>query len=171
MILELVSCMFGYLITPILSSIGILSGKEGVIYYGEVHQDMTNKLIHFMFMLPTTFGTLLLIPSVFNLNITDSSKFFKSIYLVYITHYMTVDIMCGINISIIYYFPFLLAHDYYLYNNKNKCLKIGIKTMLLSLFIQEFLGHYLFEHKQSRIEGVFNAILYSPFYSVYGIYN
>ena len=81
---------------------------------------------------------------------------------------MTIDLVTGINIAIMYYFSFIISYNTYVFEDRYTCLTIGINTLLISLFIQEYFGHFLFEHRQSRIEGVFNAILYAPFYSVYG---
>ena len=167
MILEIVSCIFGFFLSPLLSIIGILSEKEGIEYYGEIHQSFENKIIHFIFMIPTSFSVLLIIPSVFNISIINNTKVLKSIYIIYITHYITIDIISGIIMSIIYQTPFILANNIYSIENRFTCLKNGIIILLSSLFIQEFFGHFLFEQKQSRLEGIFNAILYAPFYSVY----
>jgi hypothetical protein len=169
MILEITSCVFGFLLTPLLNSIGILAGKEGVIYYGEVHQSLMNKIIHFVFMIPTTFATIMIIPCVFDMSGKDYNKVLKSLYIIYITHYMTIDVISGINVSIMYYFPFILACNTYVQQDRHFCLNIGINLLLVSLFIQEIFGHFLFEQRQSRFEGIFNAILYAPFYSVYGL--
>ena len=64
---ETVPIILGTLVTPTLHYFGMGTGLDAVEYYGEVHMSRWNSIMHTMGMPFTSYGFVLAIPSLFNL--------------------------------------------------------------------------------------------------------
>ena len=69
-------------------------------------------------------------------------------------------------VALVYRIPLYFAETQYKNNSqiKNFGLLLGFSVM----FFAEFVGHTFFEGKQSRLEAVPNAIIYSHYFAVGG---
>ena len=113
----------------------------------------------------TTFGILLWIPPIFNLNKKHSIKLQQFLYTMYMTHYVIINPKIGI-LTALYYYPSLyLANQAYVYNIKYP-FSSGIFISFVALVIQEVFGHWLAGDSFSRLEAIPNAIMYAMYFSV-----
>ena len=163
----------GVLIPSILNYYGLLVGQKGVDYYGEVHTTFHNSMVHSMFMPVTIYGMLLWIPKtltyIFNIPQNKLMMTHKdiqlSLYLVYMTHYLSINIGVGIILIIVYMVPLYYAQRLYK-NNSSSFVIYGLFMSTSSLIIQEVFGHYYSGDNPSRPEAIFNAIMYATYFSV-----
>jgi len=147
--------------------IGMYNLWDGVNYYAEVHQSKWNSIIHTLFMPATVLGTFISIPAALNLNNRDAFDLRIAAVLFYLGLYMRISpsITCVVVIwywAALYYSPGLY---YRLHTRKNRLIA-GLTITISALIIQEILGHYVGGDAPSRTEGILNAVLYAPFYSV-----
>lgn len=166
----LIYICIGLAFNMIGSLIGITTGHDAVEYYKEIHQTFENQLIHSIFMIPTTYSVMVWVPALFNMSLTLCNEFHKCIFLFYTTHYCMIHIPTGLLTAIMYYYPFHKAYTTYLVRDRYYCIKYGLFVMCASLFIQEYVGHYIYEHKQSRPDGIINALLYATYTGVNNIF-
>ena len=87
----------------------MLVGEPAVEYYAEVHQMPLNKYIHTLFMPAATSGALLLIPAVFKMDKYDANLCQTSLYLMYMSHYISMHLWIGLRIAFVYYFALRYA--------------------------------------------------------------
>ncbi len=154
----------GFFLGSILSLFGIMNGSEAVTYYGEVHQSQWNSNIHTLFMPFTSFGFLLAAPVVLRLEKPTANVFQDCVYLLYSTHYLTINFTIGLVYSALYYLVLDFAKHFY--KNDLKYIVLGLTTSTVCLVIQEVVGHQYGGDDPSRAEGVLNAVLYANFYAV-----
>ena len=158
----LVMPFFAMMFPYIMNSCGFVTGAAAIEYYGEVHQDDRNKLIH-MVMLPFAgFGYSLGIPALFQLNYDNAALSRNLLYIFYIIHYASIDIVVTFWFAVIYFIPLYLSHIYY-----RPCWQIAVKGITAGsvlLLTMELIGHSVFEIQNSRPEGVINAIVYSHYF-------
>ena len=161
----LMAILTGLIVPSILNGLtGMLVGEAAVEYYAEVHQMPLNKYIHTLFMPAATSGALLLIPAVFKMDKYDANLCQTSLYLMYMSHYTSMNLWIGLRIAFVYYFALRYAKMYYIHYESAR--KKGLPIVLGALFIQEIIGHYLSGDPASRLEGIPNAILYAVHFSV-----
>ena len=141
---------------------------EGVYYYDEVHTSLLNRYIHMFFMMFTSYGFLLSVPSFFSFRAYDANYVQLSIYLYYVFHYATFDASTALLVAF-HYLPvlYLAMVTYNLFSNANNVFKFGLCVSTVALLIQELFGHYIGGDKPSRVEGVVNAIFYAVYSSSY----
>jgi len=158
------------LATPIyLEKCGMLIGQKGIEYYGEVHPSFHNSMVHTIFMPVTIFGMLLWIPQLLTympfvtIKTTDSFFIQRFLYIMYMTHYITIDLMMGMALILLYAFPLVGA---IFYNRRYNSITHGLSISIGSLVIQEIFGHYLSGDPPSRVEAIPNAILYAIYFSI-----
>ena len=145
---------------------GMLSGEDGVEYYSEIHTMFLNKLIHFIFMPFTIYGVLLYFPQLLFYNRRDLINRSKDmVYITYITHYLTINIIGGI-LTAIYTFPSLYYSFKHYDRTGYKNIVRGFTISFLALVIQEIFGHYISGDDPSRFEAIPNAIAYAPYFAV-----
>ena len=155
---------FGYNLSYFLDNFGILSGIDGVNYYGEAHLNKWNSLIHTIFMPITSYGFLLLIPNILRLNKVRAINIMNYIYIIYLFYYININLVSGILFGLIYKYVLILAHINY--SLSIKTMYKGLIISSISLFIQEYFGHYLCGDIPSRIDGIVNAIIYANYYAI-----
>ena len=160
--------LWGYLFNNIQYILNIHSLDEGVNYYGEIHQSSLNKVIHGLCMPITTYGLILSVPVLLTLNNLEANIFRVWIYYFYLGLYYRINSFYATLFGIIYIYPVYLANKNYQYNLKT--LLKGLSISFCSLFIQEYIGHYLGGDDPSRPEGVLNAILYASYFGPREIY-
>lgn len=166
----------GLIIPSILSMFGVLTGQEGVIYYGEVHSTFHNAMVHSVCMPFTIYGMLLWIP---NTVIYLSGKKYTTyiarhigsdiqryLYILYMTHYLMVSIKIGLILVLVYSVPLYFAHRRYIDIVDSNHVVYGLAISTFFLTFQEVFGHYYGGDDPSRPEAVFNAILYATYFSV-----
>ena len=166
----------GIIFPFILSLCGILIGQPGVDYYGEVHSTFHNAMVHTIFMPFTIYGMLLWIPNTLiylsGKKYSEYDKRFvgsdiqRYLYVVYMTHYLTINIGIGLLLMIVYAIPLYYAHRMYIDSIHSNHIVYGLIISIISLTIQEIFGHYYGGDDLSRPEAVFNAILYAVYFSV-----
>jgi uncharacterized membrane protein YGL010W len=164
-----IAAALGSLIMPIGKSCGLLVGKRGVNYYGEMHLSPLNRYIHTVGMPFTIYGITQWLPLLFKLNPRESKRFLINLYILYLSHYFTMDWKIGIMYAVTYtpIVAYSILKHYNIYN-ENK-FKSGALITVAALIFQEIVGHYFGGDGQSRIEGVPNAILYAKYFSLYHI--
>ena len=158
-----IAAALGLLIMPIGKSYGLLVGKRGVNYYGEMHLSPLNRYIHTVGMPFTIYGITQWLPLVFKLNPRESKRFLINLYILYLSHYFTMDWKIAIMYAVTYT-PIVA----YSIQKQNK-FKSGAFITIAALVFQEIVGHYFGGDGQSRLEGVPNAILYAKYFSLYHI--
>ena len=156
------SFLVGYNFNIIQDIIGMRNLWDGVDYYSEVHLSFWNSLIHTMFMPLTMLGMYLWIPALFDLDNVHAQIMKDMAMIFYIGLYMKISLTITCLVCMLYYFPYVYSSFLY----SKEVFKLGLICSIVSLFIQEVLGHYIGGDAPSRMEAVPNAILYAPFYSV-----
>lgn len=166
----------GLIVPYILSLFGVYIGESGVTYYGEVHSTYHNAMVHSICMPFTIYGMLLWIPKTVmyflghDLNLYHSrfvgSRIQKYLYIAYMTHYLTISFKIGILLIILYSIPLFFAHTRYIDNFESNNVVYGLGIATFFLIIQEVFGHYYGGDNPSRPEAIFNAILYSTYFSL-----
>ena len=156
--------LIGYNFYYLQDLLGIYSLNSGLDYYGEIHNNSLNILIHGIFIPFTIYGILLSVPVLFKLNNENALLLRYDFYAFYIGLYLQLDIFYTLIFAIIYYFPLKYANIHY--NNDYITLIKGISISFISLFIQEFVGHYIGGDKPSRIDGVLNAVFYAKYFGI-----
>ncbi len=164
---KLDTILIGFFFQFILNCFGILTGDEAINYYGEVHQSNWNSNIHSIFMPITSFGFLLGIPSLFRLNRYDAHIFQDCVYLFYTVHYSTISLKIGMVFALVYYQVLIKAKNNY--RNNFSYAFYGLATSTVTLIIQEVVGHQMGGDNPSRLDGIFNAVMYANFYSLKNI--
>ena len=158
--------LYGIFIPFLLKKCGFLIGQEGVNYYAEVHTTELNSYIHTLFMPFTIYGMFLWIPRFLNLSLYNSIMFNICLYVAYMTHYILIDPLIGLILCFYYFIPLNYAYLTYMRVNMHKLFKIGLAVSTIALTIQEIFGHMLAGDPPSRLEAIFNAILYAPYFSI-----
>lgn len=164
----------GFMLSNILTVLGVLNGMDGVRYYGEVHLSFWNSVIHTLFMPFTYMGFNISVPSILLKNPEKYASVMQwCFYLIYMTHYLTINIPIGLITSMVYYFSVEFASKFYtdMKFTRLQRIVIGLSMSTVALLIQESLGHYIGGDDPSRLEGVLNAILYAKFYSIGHFFN
>ena len=170
----------------LLSAAGIETGLPAVQYYAEIHTSPVNALIHTLGMPFVAYGSLLIVPVLWNGTVRSYIFAQKAIYITYMSHYSSIDPKIGMAASLIYLAPTYFAvretqsigHDAEgdeICTPRSKANRVfsrmcvackGALVMCAALAIQEVCGHYLCGDQASRPEGVVNAMLYAKFFSV-----
>ena len=153
---------FGIVLPDILYFSGFYIDKSAIDYYGEVHNDHRNKMLHMLLLPCAAYGYSLGVPALFKLSFTDASLMRNWFYLTFIFMYARINMSIAFVFAMLYAPPLILSH--YNYTPTITTAIKGITIGSLLMFIMEYIGHTAFENKNSRIEGVMNAILYSHFY-------
>lgn len=163
----LISFCIGTLFPILLNVYNFKVYEEGIEYYAEVHTTCLNSVIHTIFMPVTAYGLLLCIPQILYLSKQNSIKFQRCLYIIYMTHYIQIDIIIGLLLSLVYYLPLYFSIKTYQHiENKRKIGAIGLVTSTTALTIQEVFGHWYSGDKPSRPEAIPNAIMYAIYYSI-----
>lgn len=149
----------------------IWHGQEGVDVYKEIHQNYYNELTHIIFLPGVFYGIFRGVPALLSLvNINYPVTTVLSIMCIYSSYYAyTIDIFSGATafLTISPYAFVALEH----YNKMDNHMTQSLTIAGGSLFIQEVLGHSLFESVNSRLTAdyIFNAIMFSPLYYALGV--
>ena len=115
-ICSLMSILTGVLLPSIIHGLtGMLTGKEAVEYYAEVHTTEMNKYMHTIFMPCAVSGALLWIPALFKMDKYDANMCQTALYDMYMAHYISVDFWMGLKTSFVYYFALHYAKRYYVH--------------------------------------------------------
>ena len=170
MYLYIVSIIVGLRLNYILGLFGVLTGIQGIRYYAEVHLSYLNSIVHTLGMPFTYIGINIAVPALLNLSVGKTRVLQWCVYLVYISHYATISIPVALITACIYYYTVKVSLRLYQMQLERTgrfwVMMQGLSITVLALSCQEFFGHYLGGDNQSRIEGIFNAILYAKFYSI-----
>lgn len=157
------SILSGVLLPIVLYLFGFLYGQEAVNYYGEVHQSKWNSNIHTLFMPFTSFGFLISVPALLGMPKQSANLLQECVYYFYLSHYLMISLKVSFVFALTYYFIQERAQYYYKNNIKNAIGGLILST--ISLVIQEVVGHQYGGDQPSRLEAVFNAILYANYYA------
>lgn len=166
----------GLIVPYILSLFGVYIGQRGVNYYGEVHSTYHNAMVHTICMPFTIYGMLLWIPNtLLYLTGQDTMSYqnrFKGsdiqryLYIMYMTHYLTISLKIGLSLVLLYSIPLYFAHRKYIDDTHSNHIFYGLGISTLFLTIQEVFGHYYGGDDPSRPEAIFNAIIYATYFSL-----
>ena len=155
-----VSYMFAWQTLSFKNYFGILSGQEALEYYAEIHTSYYNAILHTIGIPFASFYLYSIVPQLFCLPKSEGNNLITSINIAYHLMYLwEFGIVGTIRTMCLYILPlhFFLQEPRY---SKNALLKFA----LIMGFI-EIIGHTFLEEKQSRTEGVLNAILYSHYFN------
>lgn len=156
----------------IMAVTGMLEGEEGVRYYTEVHQSKFNCYIHTMFMPSVAYGFVTALPGILRVSAELGLLITITLFFAYTAHYITIDPNITALFVAVYAPVVALAVDYLeKYGDEIPPWKRGIKIMVVALFIQEIVGHWIGGDNPSRIEGIPNAIVYAMYFSVSHSFN
>lgn len=162
--------LIGLFLHIILDLFNIPSLQKGVDFYAEVHQSFWNALIHTFFMLGTMFGMFLWVPALLNCDPNTAKKYRNFTCLIYIGHYIQISLFTSFFVCAWYYKVYKYSENVYASNYKTKKSNFvyGLLFSIISLFIQETLGHYIGGDPASRLTfwPILNAVLYAPYFSV-----
>ena len=162
------SILIGLFLSTCFYYMGIMHGLDAVNYYAEVHKSQWNSNIHTLFMPSSCYGILIAVPAIFKMTKKNANILQEFVYYFYISHYLTISLKIGVTFGCIYYFVQECAKRYYM--NNNKTIVKGLLISTTSLVIQEVIGHSYGGDEPSRLEGVFNAILYANYYAVSNLF-
>ena len=158
------SVISGLFLSTFLYIFGFLYGQEAVNYYGEVHLSSWNSNVHTIFMPFTIFGVLISIPALLRMPKQSANLLQECVYYFYLSHYLTISFKVALAFALIYYF--VQERAQYYYKNNIKTAIGGLAISITSLVIQEVVGHQYGGDDPSRLDAVFNAILYANYYAV-----
>ena len=183
----LLSMTLGVSLLFVLPQFGVLTGKEGVDYYAEVHTTALNSYCHTIGMPFTIYGMLLWIPMLTKRSWPKYNHIQDCLYAMYMAHYICIHPRVGFLTALVYSVPLYYAKndvrtqfgqfDYlmldlpvehikgYDYQRLRVFVK-GVCISTIALVFQELVGHWLSGDPASRIEGIPNAIMYAMYYSV-----
>ncbi len=144
------------------------TGWEGLEVYEEIHNDPINRFIHAAFLPFVIYGTMLGLPALFNIKRQHAYYGVGTITFAYILFYSTFSFLWAFAAAFMS-LPFAMhaVHRLKVYDRVPN-VRLAVISLVGALFIQEVIGHTLFEEVNSRMtfSYVFNAIMYSPmFYS------
>ena len=158
--------IFGFISHIIFSLFGILHHNEGVDYYAEVHTTRWNAYIHTIGMPFTIYGMLLWIPSLLCNSSYDAKRLQKSLYIMYMSHYLIINAYITLGIMIMYIGPLQLSMKKVDENyNRKHLFMYWFSISFLALLFQEIVGHYYGGDELSRFEAIPNAIIYAMYFS------
>lgn len=166
----------GLIVPSILSLFGVYIGQRGVNYYGEVHSTFHNAMVHTICMPFTIYGMLLWIPNTLLYLTGHNTMTYQNrligrdiqryLYIMYMTHYLTISFKIGISLIILYSIPLYYANTKYIENINSNHIVYGLSVSTFFLTVQEVFGHYYGGDDPSRPEAIFNAILYATYFSL-----
>lgn len=150
---------------------GMLSGKEAVLYYAEIHQNIYNEILHRITMPFAAYYFLSGVPPLIGLSYENSNKLRSYIYITILSHYaVAINFQKTIIVASVYlptlYMSIKTHKEYGMI--RNFAISQVMKACMIMVLV-ETIGHGLLEDVHSRPEGVINAILYSSYFAVNGI--
>jgi uncharacterized membrane protein YGL010W len=167
-IILIIPIVIGYFFDIFLNNFNIKNGMEGLNFYEEFHKDKLNCIIHTLTAPFIFYSISCLIPSMVNLSIEHRGWFQYYMWTIIFTHYIKINILCGILCIFYYIYPMIIANEKVNSNIENKVLFLYSLKMFIFVFIlQEFVGHYLYDNTPSLFTIILNQILYSTYFSVY----
>lgn len=133
-------------------------GRAGYDLYAEIHQDYYNQWLHGLFMPGVVFGTLLGLPSIFNLRVHNAYALQTIIVAMFFTYYSLFDYKGAILCLLHNWVGWQLAQNFYVWYPRVKNLMIAGGTFVVCLFIQEAIGHTFYEKINSDLWQIPNSI-------------
>ena len=153
----------GIVVPYTLNKLGYPIGLEGVEYYSK--HSKINCTVQTIFTPFIVYGTLLWLPALFKLNVYQANKLQRILYISYMVHYIQINKLIGIIISLYYILPLTISADKY---NKHDSLEKGLKTFIGALTVQEFILFFLKTQRTLTCKSIINSIMYAIFFSVSG---
>ena len=162
--------VLGFFTGNILDLFGVYNGVKGLQYYGEAHLSKWNSLIHTIGMPFVYYGISLWVPALLFYDRWNAYKIQTFFYLLYMTHYMTINVWRGLFTAIVYLVPYYLSMVHY-FESDSILYTFGYGFIISFIFLvfQEIFGHWIGDDIWSRWEAIPNAIIYAVFYSIYHI--
>ena len=146
------------LLSHALLPLAMPAGLDGVAYYGEVHTSALNRFIHTLGMPFTAYGALVFVPRV--LAMRNPARLPLAAFAFYVAHYLPMSLWVTLGVAGLYLFPLVLA----VYCERG--VWHGLAVCSAALLFQEVFGHWVGGDAPSRLEGIPNAIVYAPYFSV-----
>lgn len=153
----------------------IWTGLDGLVIYEEIHQNITNQIMHVAFLPFVFYGIYRGVPALLGFNSKDhpktSASIITTILAIYGWFYTSIDPSMAL-LTIIHNLPMAyLAHRHLSQTKYQNWQHVGISLISLtsSLVLLEVFGHTFLEEVNSRMSFsyVLNAIIYSPLYCTY----
>ena len=158
--------VFGFISHILFNYLGVLHDNEGVEYYAEVHTTRWNAYIHTIGMPFTIYGMLLWIPALLCKSSYDANRLQRSLYIMYMCHYLIINVYITLGIMLMYITPLILSIEKVYGNYDRKYLfTYGFSISFIALVFQEIAGHYYGGDEPSRLEAIPNAIIYAIYFS------
>lgn len=189
--IEFLSTMFGFLSHNYLNN-HMITGIDGVHYYGEAHLTRWNCWMHTLGMPFTIYGMVLWIPALFRLNPDNAKKLMTAMYFAYGGHYLRINFFITLFYFALYYHPLNEGNKFYniVYDSLTQdrdhpiiirgvpikqdvykyLLFCGLSISTIALVFQEIVGHWYGGDIPSRWEAIPNAILYAKYFSVHHLF-
>ena len=171
----------------------LLDLKKQYTFYNKYHNNVCNKLIHYLcipILVFTLFILLNYIPyyykidylenytikdvtyNLINSNTTLDHIFIintsSCIYVLYMIYYLILNILTGI-ISIPIYGIILITSNYLVYNYYNRSWVGALFFQCISWLLQ-FMGHYYFENNRPALcDSLVKSILIAPFFVIFDL--
>ena len=166
-IILIIPIIIGYFFDFVLNKFDIKNGIEGLEFYEEFHKNKLNCVIHTITAPFIFYSISCLMPSVLNLSIKYRAWFQYYIWTIIFTHYIKINMWCGIICIFYYLYPMICANEIVNSDIDNKVLFLYSLKMFIFVFIlQEFGGHYLCDDTPSLFTIILNEILYFTYFSV-----
>lgn len=163
--------ILGLFFTQFSQLCGMLSGKEAVLYYAEIHQDFYNEMLHRITMPFAAYYFLTGVPPLIGLSYENSNKLRYYFYITLLTHYaVAINFQKTLIVFSVYAPVLFLSVNSHNHNGHTRNFAINnVAKASVIMVLVETIGHGLLEDIHSRPEGVINAILYSSYFAVNGI--
>jgi uncharacterized membrane protein YGL010W len=140
-------------------------GQAGIDLYRELHLNETNAYLHAAFMPFVVAGIFRGLPALLKMYGTSALRLQYLIFVTYIAYYASFDIPGAAFACVYYIIPLLYATNaLHTERFRGVNIEIGLWLLLFSLGIQEFIGHSMFEHKNSDLWQIPNSILIAPIF-------
>lgn len=141
-------------------------GAAGYELYKTIHMNPMNQMVHGIGMPFVALATFIGIPALFGFYRHDALVVSSNIYSIYLLYYLLFDVSGAVVSGVIYFVPLIIAG---LYVNHSPYFRwrnvfMSLCILVVALGVQEYVGHTLYEQKNSIIEHIPNSIAIAPLF-------
>lgn len=140
--------------------VNITVGPSAVAYYAEIHKSPYNSFLHTLNIPIAAYYFYSGFPKFFGLTKKQANTFIINLNISFFIIYFMELSFIGTIKTIILYSPSLL-----LFLHEPSYPQHSLIKGFLIMGFTEILGHLIFEEKNSRLDGIGNAILYSHYFN------
>ena len=144
-------------------------GNAGYELYHQIHNSLANQIVHAIGMPFVVYGVLKMLGAVFANNKKTANIIQFSVYLIFLTYYVTFDPIGALVCGVLYGFMLekIVAdtkYSYSTFSGRFKHFTRGFVYFVAALLIQEFVGHSYFEENSSNLWEIPNSITIAPLF-------